>query len=160
MRSASFLWVSLMFSLCSVKKNLKITCVGTGCPPFSRIVAKSWIIFLGSYEKAILQAVVLRYRKSFPDRLSSLSVQSQYLTSTGFSFSDPKKDFKLDTMPWPWPYRFWQSLLHLSTFESPWLLSKWGLDKAQLVNPPLYIFSIAVGKFITLLNVISHGHKF
>ena len=65
-------------------KNLILVTLGRSAVQLNIILHR--IIFLGSYEKAILQAVVLRYRKSFPDRLSSLSVQSQYLT-TRFSFS-------------------------------------------------------------------------
>ena len=41
---------------------------------------KSINMFPGSYKKAILQAVVFDIGKVFPDRLSSLSVQSQYST--------------------------------------------------------------------------------
>ena len=108
-------------------------------------------MFLGSYEKAILQAVVLRYRKSFPDRLSSLSVQSQYLT-TRFSFF-----FTIQCDP----DHIASDKLITCSLESPWLLSNLGLDKGTPRKSTfIYFLYRGAGKFITLLNVISHGHKF
>ena len=85
---------------------------------------------------------------------------------------------------WPWPYFFWSQYnvtliifllitLHCDpdhiasdklitcSLESPWLLSIWGLDKgAPRKSTFIYFLDRGAGKFITLLNVISHGHKF
>ena len=73
-----------------ILNTFKSECLNSSSPTYSFDIPelysviilwmKSINMFPGSYKKAILQAVVFDIGKVFPDRLSSLSVQSQYST--------------------------------------------------------------------------------